>query len=143
MEKTIITSGKTIDLAIEAALTQLGLDRDSVSVMLRCGRRLHNGFYKIVGDCRHRLLFYQNHTAIRAVFTLGEACLGAGGGYGRVDHHRMAVTAQNNVPAGNILGQKHHINGVYISVAVHVTGLDYLGGLGADAKYRSARQRKC
>ena len=32
MEKTIITSGKTIDLAIEAALTQLGLDRDSVSV---------------------------------------------------------------------------------------------------------------
>ena len=34
MEKTIITSGKTIDLAIEAALTQLGLDRDSVSVMV-------------------------------------------------------------------------------------------------------------
>ena len=32
MEKTIITTGKTIDLAIEAALTQLGLDRDSVSV---------------------------------------------------------------------------------------------------------------
>ena len=32
MEKTIITSGKTMDLAIEAALTQLGLDRDSVSV---------------------------------------------------------------------------------------------------------------
>ena len=34
MEKTMITSGKTIDLAIEAALTQLGLDRDSVSVMV-------------------------------------------------------------------------------------------------------------
>ena len=34
MEKTIITSGKTIDLAIEAALTQLALDRDSVSVMV-------------------------------------------------------------------------------------------------------------
>ncbi len=34
MEKTIITSGKTIDLAIEAALAQLGLDRDSVSVMV-------------------------------------------------------------------------------------------------------------
>ena len=34
MEKTIITAGKTIDLAIEAALTQLGLDRDSVSVMV-------------------------------------------------------------------------------------------------------------
>ena len=32
MEKSIITSGKTIDLAIESALTQLGLDRDSVSV---------------------------------------------------------------------------------------------------------------
>ena len=32
MEKTIITSGKSIELAIEAALTQLGLDRDSVSV---------------------------------------------------------------------------------------------------------------
>ena len=34
MEKNIITSGKTIDLAIESALTQLGLDRDSVSVMV-------------------------------------------------------------------------------------------------------------
>ena len=34
MEKTMIASGKTIDLAIEAALTQLGLDRDSVSVMV-------------------------------------------------------------------------------------------------------------
>ena len=34
MEKSIITSGKTIDLAIEAALSQLGLDRDSVSVQV-------------------------------------------------------------------------------------------------------------
>ena len=34
MEKTIITSGKTIDLAIESALSQLGLDRDSVSVQV-------------------------------------------------------------------------------------------------------------
>ena len=34
MEKTLIASGKTIDLAIESALNQLGLDRDSVSVMV-------------------------------------------------------------------------------------------------------------
>ncbi len=34
MEKTIVTTGKSIDLAIEAALTQLGLDRDSVSVQV-------------------------------------------------------------------------------------------------------------
>ena len=34
MEKTLITAGKTIDLAIEAALAQLGLDRDSVSVQV-------------------------------------------------------------------------------------------------------------
>ena len=34
MEKSIVTSGKTIDLAIESALAQLGLDRDSVSVMV-------------------------------------------------------------------------------------------------------------
>lgn len=34
MEKTIVTTGKTIDLAIEAALTQLNLDRDSVSVVV-------------------------------------------------------------------------------------------------------------
>ena len=34
MEKTIITSGKSIDLAIESALTQLSLDRDSVSVLV-------------------------------------------------------------------------------------------------------------
>ena len=34
MEKSIISTGKTIDLAIEAALKQLGLDRESVSVQL-------------------------------------------------------------------------------------------------------------
>ena len=34
MEKTMIASGKTIDLAIESALAQLGLDRDSVSVQV-------------------------------------------------------------------------------------------------------------
>ena len=34
MEKSIVTTGKTIDLAIETALTQLGLDRDSVSVLV-------------------------------------------------------------------------------------------------------------
>ena len=34
MEKTLVTSGKTSDLAIEAALAQLGLDRDSVSVQV-------------------------------------------------------------------------------------------------------------
>ena len=32
MEKFIVTTGKTIELAIEAALQQLHLDRDSVSV---------------------------------------------------------------------------------------------------------------
>ena len=34
MEKTIVTTGKNIDLAIEAALTQLGLSRDEVSVQV-------------------------------------------------------------------------------------------------------------
>ena len=34
MEKTLVATGKTIDLAVEAALTQLGLDRDSVSVQV-------------------------------------------------------------------------------------------------------------
>ena len=34
MEKSLIASGKTVDLAIEAALTQLGMDRDSVSVQV-------------------------------------------------------------------------------------------------------------
>ena len=34
MEKTLVASGKTIDLAIESALAQLGLDRDSVSVQV-------------------------------------------------------------------------------------------------------------
>ena len=34
MEKSIVTTGKTIELAIEAALQQLGLDRDSVSVQV-------------------------------------------------------------------------------------------------------------
>ena len=32
MQKTIVTTGKTFDLAVEAALTQLGLTRDDVTV---------------------------------------------------------------------------------------------------------------
>ena len=31
MEKSIITTGKTIDAAVDAALVQLGLTRDDVS----------------------------------------------------------------------------------------------------------------
>ena len=31
MEKTIVTTGKTIELAVEAALTQLGLERDDIT----------------------------------------------------------------------------------------------------------------
>ena len=42
MEKTLIATGKTIDLAIEAALAQLGLDRDSVSVQVL--QKEKNGF---------------------------------------------------------------------------------------------------
>ena len=34
MEKTIVATGKTIDAAVEAALAQLGLERDSVSVQV-------------------------------------------------------------------------------------------------------------
>ena len=45
MEKTIITTGDTIDLAIEAALTQLGLDRDSVSVQVL--QQAKSGFFGI------------------------------------------------------------------------------------------------
>ena len=42
MEKTLVTTGKTIDLAIEAALAQLSLDRDSVSVQVL--QQAKNGF---------------------------------------------------------------------------------------------------
>ena len=34
MEKTLIATGKSIDLAIEAALNQLGMSRDDVSVQV-------------------------------------------------------------------------------------------------------------
>lgn len=34
MEKTIVTSGKTVDAAIEAALTTLGMERENVSVQI-------------------------------------------------------------------------------------------------------------
>ena len=45
MEKFIVTTGKTVDLAITAALQQLGMDRDSVSV--RCWKALKSGFLGI------------------------------------------------------------------------------------------------
>lgn len=45
MEKSIVTTGKTIDDAIEAALKQLGMDRDSVSVTVL--EQAKNGFFGI------------------------------------------------------------------------------------------------
>ena len=45
MEKFIVTTGKTIELAIEAALLQLKLDRDSVSVEVI--RNARSGFLGI------------------------------------------------------------------------------------------------
>ena len=45
MEKSIITTGKTIDIAIENALKQLGLDRDSVSVTVL--ENAKSGFFGI------------------------------------------------------------------------------------------------
>lgn len=45
MEKSIVTTGKTIELAIEAALLQLKLDRDSVSVEVI--RNARSGFLGI------------------------------------------------------------------------------------------------
>ena len=45
MEKSIITTGKTIEIAVEAALTQLGMDRDSVSVTVL--EQAKSGFFGI------------------------------------------------------------------------------------------------
>ena len=45
MEKSIITTGKTIDDAIAAALAKLGMDRDSVSVTVL--EQAKNGFFGI------------------------------------------------------------------------------------------------
>ncbi len=45
MEKSIVTTGKTIDDAIEAALKQLGMDRDSVSVTVL--EQAKSGFFGI------------------------------------------------------------------------------------------------
>ena len=53
MEKTLIASGKTIDLAVESALAQLGLDRDSVSVMVL--QQAKAGFQIGRASCRERV----------------------------------------------------------------------------------------
>lgn len=45
MEKSMITTGKTIDAAVESALQQLGLDRDSVSVTVL--EQAKSGFFGI------------------------------------------------------------------------------------------------
>ena len=45
MEKSLIATGKTIDAAIESALTKLGLDRDSVSVQVL--EQAKSGFFGI------------------------------------------------------------------------------------------------
>ncbi len=57
MEKTLITSGKTIDLAIEAALTQLGLDRDSVSVTVL--QQAKSGFLGLGGQAAKVQVTYE------------------------------------------------------------------------------------
>ena len=57
MEKSIVTTGKTIDLAVEAALAQLGLDRDSVSVQVLAQAK--SGFLGIGGSPAKVEVFYE------------------------------------------------------------------------------------
>ena len=57
MEKSIVTTGKTIDLAVEAALAQLGLDRDSVSVQVL--QQAKSGFLGIGGSPAKVEVFYE------------------------------------------------------------------------------------
>ena len=54
MEKFIITTGKTLDLAIAAALEQLQMDRTSVSVEVLEQLGLHMNVFGMVKDDRHR-----------------------------------------------------------------------------------------
>ena len=57
MEKSLVASGKTIDLAIEAALTQLGLDRDSVSVQVL--QQAKSGFLGLGAQPAKVQVFYE------------------------------------------------------------------------------------
>ena len=57
MEKSIVTTGKTIDLAVEAALAQLGLDRDSVSVQVL--QQAKSGFLGLGGNPAKVEVFYE------------------------------------------------------------------------------------
>ena len=65
MEKSIITSGKTIDLAIESALSQLGLDRDSVSVTVL--QQAKSGFLGIGSCCRASVAIYNTPEDVDAL----------------------------------------------------------------------------
>lgn len=57
MEKSMVSTGKTIDLAIEAALNQLGLDRDSVSVQVLAQAK--SGFLGIGAQPAKVLITYE------------------------------------------------------------------------------------
>ncbi len=61
MEKTLVTTGKTIDLAIEAALTQLGLSRDEVSVQVLAQAK--SGFLGIGASPAKVEVTYESHEA--------------------------------------------------------------------------------
>ena len=61
MEKTIVTTGKTIDLAIETALTQLGLTRDDVSVQVLAQAK--SGFLGIGASPAKVEVTYESHEA--------------------------------------------------------------------------------
>ena len=69
MEKTIVTTGKTIDLAIESALTQLGLTRDEVSVQVLAQAK--SGFLGIGASPAKVEVTYESHEAPKSA--LGSA----------------------------------------------------------------------
>ena len=62
MEKFITATGKTIDLAIEAGLTQLGMDRDSVSVEIL--ETPKSGFFGIGASPAKVKLTYEHPTSL-------------------------------------------------------------------------------
>ena len=75
MEKYIITTGKSIDLAIQAALKELNLDRDAVSVEVL--ENAKSGFLGI-GACPAKVKvtyevilgpLYRNHSRLAMFFS--------------------------------------------------------------------------
>ena len=122
MEKTMIATGKTIDLAIEEALTQLGLTRDDVSVQVLATPKA--GFLGLGGTPAKAVAIQDPYQLARDLEETEELRTVVGA-FATIDE--LLLNRKETVWAGNILMAQYTPNTVSLVAARRLSDVTRVG----------------